>query len=339
MFDLGISFGTVLIIALAIVGIMTLFAGIKQVSQNEEYIVERFGRFHSKLTAGLNFLVPFIDRVAYKFSLKEYAIDVPSQAGITKDNVTLQIDGVLFMQIVDSKAAAYGVASAEMAVVQLAQTSMRAKIGEMQMDEALSQREAINGAVRDAVNAAAASWGILCKRYEIRTIDPPTAITQAMEKQATAEREKRAAILRSEGERDAAINRATGEKERVKLESEAAQIQQVNEAKGQAEAIIAVAEANAKSVTIAAEAQATALNTVGKAASSEEGRAAVQFDLAGRALDVQAAVAKESTVIIRDGDKAGNTAGTVAEALAVATALAASGHTGAATAPKAAASK
>ncbi len=285
--------------------IILLRTSIKFVPQNHAYVVERFGKYHSTKEAGLNFIVPFIDRVAADRSLKEIAIDVPSQGGITKDNISLTVDGVLYFRVLDPYKATYGVDNYVFAVTQLAQTTMRSELGKMELDRTFEERSQLNANIVDAINEAAAPWGIQVLRYEIRDIVPPASVLAAMEAQMKAERVKRAQILESEGDRQAAINRAEGQKQSVVLAAEAQKAEQVLRAQGEAEAILAVAQA-----------QAAALRKVGEAANTPEGQKAIQLDLATKAIAAKEAIARESTVVLLpDGDS--NAASVVAQAMTI----------------------
>jgi regulator of protease activity HflC (stomatin/prohibitin superfamily) len=215
------------------------------VPQQMAYVVQRLGRYSTTLKPGFHILVPFVDRVAYKHSLKERAMDIPEQACITKDNVQVGIDGVLYMQVLDAKKASYGVGDFIFAISQLAQTTMRSEVGKIDLDRSFEERSNINMSVVQELDKATEPWGVKVLRYEIKNINPPGDVLQAMEAQMRAEREKRATILASEGERDASINQAEGEKQRVIMESEASRALQINQAEGQAEAIRAVALATA----------------------------------------------------------------------------------------------
>jgi regulator of protease activity HflC (stomatin/prohibitin superfamily) len=227
------------------------------VPQQSAYIVELWGKYSRTLQAGFHILVPLMERVAYKHSLKESAIDIPEQICITKDNVQVGIDGVLYMQILDAARASYGIANYEFAISQLAQTTLRSQIGKIELDRTFEERATINANVVSELDKASEPWGVKVLRYEIKSINPPRDVIQAMEKQMRAEREKRAVILTSEGERDAKINQAEGEKQRVIKESEASRQQQINVAQGEAEAILAVATATAEGLRRVAEAVAT----------------------------------------------------------------------------------
>jgi regulator of protease activity HflC (stomatin/prohibitin superfamily) len=239
------------------------------VPQQSAYIVELWGKYSRTLQAGFHILVPLMERVAYKHSLKEMAIDIPEQVCITRDNVQVGIDGVLYMQILDAARASYGIANYEFAISQLAQTTLRSQIGKIELDRTFEERATINANVVSELDKASEPWGVKVLRYEIKSINPPRDVIQAMEKQMRAEREKRAVILTSEGERDAKINQAEGEKQRVIKESEASRQQQINVAHGEAEAILAVATATAEG-----------LKRVADAVSTPGGREAMQLRVA-----------------------------------------------------------
>jgi regulator of protease activity HflC (stomatin/prohibitin superfamily) len=285
--------------------IIVLRSGIKFVPQNRAFVVERFGKYHATREAGLNFIIPFIDRVAADRSLKEQVIDVPSQSGITKDNINLTVDGVLYFRVLDPYKATYGVDNYIFAVTQLAQTTMRSELGKMELDKTFEERSQLNANIVDAINEASAPWGIQVLRYEIRDISPPASVLAAMEAQMKAERMKRAQILESEGDRQSAINRAEGEKASVVLAAEGQKAQQVLKAQGEAEAIIAVAQA-----------QAEALRKVGEAANTDEGQKAIQLDLASKAIAAREAIARQSSVVLLpDGDT--GAASVVAQAMTI----------------------
>ncbi len=216
------------------------------VPQQNGYVVERLGKFSRTLNAGFHILFPFLERVAYKHSLKEIAADIPEQICITKDNVQVGVDGVLYLQVLDPGRASYGIGNYMFAISQLAQTTLRSEIGKIDLDRTFEERGSINQNVVSELDKASDPWGVKVLRYEIKNINPPKDVLGAMEKQMRAEREKRAVILTSEGERDAKINEAEGEKQRVIKESEAVKMQQINEAQGEAEAILAVATATAE---------------------------------------------------------------------------------------------
>ncbi len=240
-------------IAVGVVVLIVIFMGAKIVPQQQVWIVQRFGKFDRKLEPGLSFIFPFVQLVAYKHSLKEMAVDVPEQAGITRDNVTLALDGVLYVRIIDPVAASYGVSDPIYSVQLLAQTTMRSEIGKLTLDKTFEERETLNANIVAAINQAAQSWGIQCMRYEIKNITPPTSVLKAMELQMAADRQKRATILESEGKRQSQINVAEGKKQEMVLQSEGSLIDQVNRAKGEAEAIFAVAEATAKGIEVVAQ--------------------------------------------------------------------------------------
>lgn len=297
----------------AVVVLLILNSSVKFVSQNTAFVVERFGKFHKTMQAGLNFVVPFIDRVAYRVSLKEIALDVPGQSAITKDNITLNVDGVLYMKVLDPEKASYGIDSYVFGVTQLAQTTMRSEIGKITLDRTFEERDLLNTAIVGAINEAGAAWGTTCLRYEIKDITPPKSVLEAMERQMKAERDKRAVVLESEGKRQSQINYAEGEKRAQVLAAEAEREQRILEAEGEAQAIRTVADA-----------QAEALETVGQAAATSHGQKAVQLDLASRAIAAKEKIAKASTIVLMDGDKS-EAGKVVAESMAVVAAMNASG--------------
>src|SRR5271154_466549 len=251
------------LLAVAAILVIGILMGVKTVPQQQAWIVESLGKFDRKLEPGLNILIPFYQSVAYKHSLKENAVEVPEQAGITRDNVTLMLDGILYLRIVDPVAASYGVSNPAYAVSLLAQTTMRSEIGKLTLDKTFEERETLNANIVTAINQAAQAWGVQCMRYEIKNITPPTSVLKAMELQVAADRQKRATILESEGKMQAQINaaeaskrqtvlnaegiqqqtvlNAQARKQEVVLQSEAAQIDQINRATGEAQAIVAVA--------------------------------------------------------------------------------------------------
>ena len=242
----------ILLLVISVVAVILILQMVKVVPQQQAWVVESLGKFDKVLQPGLNILIPIIQKVAYKHTLKEEAIDVTAQTAISNDNVTLSIDGVLYVKIIDPVAASYGVNSPYYAITQLAQTTMRSEIGKLPLDRTFEERETLNVAIVSAINQAAINWGIQCMRYEIKDIQPPQTILKAMELQVAAERQKRAQILDSEGNRQAKINHAEGEKAQVVLSSEASYIDQVNRAKGEAEAIGLVANATAQSIAVIA---------------------------------------------------------------------------------------
>ena len=250
-------FITVLVIAVLAIVVIAKTATV--VPQQSAYIVETLGKYSRTLRAGFHILIPFLEKIAYKHSLKESAFDIAEQVCITRDNVQVGIDGVLYMQVLDAKRASYGIMNYEFAISQLAQTTLRSEIGKIVLDRTFEERASINANVVSELDKASEPWGVKVLRYEIKNINPPTDVLSAMEKQMRAEREKRAVILTSEGERDANINQAEGEKQRVIKQSEAAKQQQINEAEGEAQAILAVATATAEGLRQVA----TAVSTVG----------------------------------------------------------------------------
>ncbi|EAT12980.1 paraslipin [Bermanella marisrubri] len=283
LFDLILSIEVFLLV----LGIVVLKSSIKFVPQNQAWLIERFGKYLSTKEAGLNFIVPFIDRIAAERSLKEQAVDVPSQSAITKDNITLSVDGVLYFRVLDPYKATYGVDDYVFAVTQLAQTTMRSELGKMELDKTFEERNLLNTSIVTSINEASEPWGIQVLRYEIKDIIPPKSVMDAMEAQMKAERVKRAQILESEGDRQAAINVAEGQKQAQVLAAEADKAEQVLRAEGEAKAIIAVADA-----------QAEALRKVGEAADTQEGQKAIQLDLATKAIEAKQAIAKESSVVL-----------------------------------------
>tara|TARA_R110000744_G_scaffold135590_1_gene245056 strand:+ start:5324 stop:6280 length:957 start_codon:yes stop_codon:yes gene_type:complete len=285
--------------------IVLLKSSIKFVPQNRAYVIERFGKYQSTKEAGLNFIIPFIDRVSADRSLKEKAVDVPEQSAITKDNISLSVDGVLYFRVLDPYKATYGIDDYVFAVTQLAQTTMRSELGKMELDKTFEERDVLNTNIVAAINEASGPWGIQVLRYEIKDIVPPSSVMEAMEAQMKAERVKRAQILESEGDRQAAINRAEGEKASVVLAAEADKAEAVLRAEGEAKAIVAVATA-----------QAEALRQVGEAAATEEGQKAIQLDLATKAIEAKHAIAKESSVVLLP-DSGTDIAGVVAQATTI----------------------
>jgi regulator of protease activity HflC (stomatin/prohibitin superfamily) len=257
------------VITIAVLALIIIMKTAIVVPQQSAYVVENLGRYSRTLQAGFHILVPFIERIAYKHTLKEEALDIPEQICITKDNVQVGVDGILYLQVLDARSATYGITSYRFAIVQLAQTTLRSEIGKIELDRTFEARGTINANVVSELDHASASWGVKVLRYEIKNINPPKDVLHAMEKQMRAEREKRAVILTSEGDRDAKINQAEGEKQRVIKESEAKRQQQINEAEGQAEAILAVATATAEG-----------LRRVGEALSGQGGMEAMQLRVA-----------------------------------------------------------
>ena len=241
-------------VAVTLFAIIVISKIVRVVPQQQAWVVERLGKYNETLGAGLHILWPFFDTVRYKHSLKEIALDVPEQVCITKDNVQVAVDGVLYFKILNPERASYGISDYSWAIQQLAQTNLRSEIGKIDLDRTFEERTNINSQVVQEVDKASESWGVKVLRYEIKNITPPKDVLAAMEKQMRAEREKRAVILSSEGERDAAINTAEGHKQQVIKNSEAARQRQINEAEGQAQALLAVATATAEGIRKVAEA-------------------------------------------------------------------------------------
>lgn len=244
----------IVVLALAIVVMIVIARTAVVVPQQSAYVVERLGRYSRTLDAGFHILVPFVDAIRYKHLLKETAIDIPEQICITKDNVQVGVDGVLYLKVLNPERASYGISDYKFAIIQLAQTTLRSEVGKIDLDRTFEERTHINIAVVSELDKASEAWGVKVMRYEIKNITPPSDILAAMEKQMRAEREKRAMVLTSEGQRDAAINTAEGEKQQVIKQSEAKKQQQINEAEGEASAILTVANATAEGIRSVAEA-------------------------------------------------------------------------------------
>jgi len=266
---------------------------LKVVPQQNSWVIERLGRFHAALLPGLNIVVPFIDRVAYKHLLKEVPLDVPSQICITKDNTQLTVDGILYFQVTDPKLASYGTSDYIMAITQLAQTTLRSVIGTMELDKTFEERDDINQAVVQALDDAASSWGVKVLRYEIKDLTPPKEILHAMQAQITAVREKRALIAASEGRKQEQINIAAGEREASIQRSEGEKQAAINNAQGEAEAVKAVANATAQAIRMVAE-----------AIEAPGGMNAVNLQVAEKYVDAFANVAKEGNTLILPGNLA-----------------------------------
>lgn len=239
---------SIVLIAIGVIVLIIILSCIKIVPQRSAYIVERLGKFNGTLTAGFHFLMPFLDKVAYKHTLKESAIDVASQSCITKDNIAVEVDGVLYLQVIDPKKASYGIDNYGFAAIQIAQTTMRSVIGRLDLDKTFEERETINTSIVEAVDKASDPWGVKITRYEVKNITPPQSIKDAMEKQMRAEREKRAMIAESEGQKQAKINVAEGDKQELIARSEGEKQKRINEAEGKAAEIEFVASATAKGI-------------------------------------------------------------------------------------------
>lgn len=241
-------------IGLALVVVVALIKTARVVPQRQQFVIERLGKYSRTLDAGFHILIPFFDRVAYKHSLKEVAIDVPSQMCITKDNIAVEIDGILYLQVVDAKQASYGIENYMFATSQLAQTTLRSEIGKIELDKTFEERETINSEVVQAVDKASDPWGVKILRYEIKDIVPPATVRDALEKQMRAERERRAVVAESEGEKQAKINVSEGMKQETINLSEAEKLKQINEAEGKAKEIELIAQATAEGIRKVAEA-------------------------------------------------------------------------------------
>jgi regulator of protease activity HflC (stomatin/prohibitin superfamily) len=306
---------------IALVIFYSLKKGIYFVPQNRGYVIYTFGRYDKTLKAGLNFIVPFVQTVAADRNLKEQSLDISSQSAITKDNISLDIDGILFMKVTDAGAATNNVTDYKMAVTQLAMTTMRNAIGSMELDECFQSRDMINATILEAMTEATQPWGVMVTRYEIKDISPPQSIREDMEKQMTAEREKRSVILTAEGVKTAAITEAEGLKAARVLDAEAAKAEQVLSAEANREAQILDATGKAEAIRLVADADANALTTVGDAANTPSGESAVLLNLAREAIAAHREIAAQSTVVLTDGKTSDNVANTVAQAIAVSSSL------------------
>jgi regulator of protease activity HflC (stomatin/prohibitin superfamily) len=253
MEEVGMSAGTMVVLFLALLVLYVMAKTAVVVPQQSAYVVERLGKYSNTLDAGFHILLPFIDTIRYRHSLKETAVDIPEQICITRDNVQVAVDGILYLKVLNPERASYGISDYHFALSQLAQTTLRSEVGKIELDRTFEERTNINIQVVNELDKASESWGVKVLRYEIKNITPPKGVLDAMEKQMRAEREKRAVILTSEGERDAAINQAEGEKQQVIKASEAKKQQQINEAEGAASAILAIAQATAEGLRKVAE--------------------------------------------------------------------------------------
>jgi regulator of protease activity HflC (stomatin/prohibitin superfamily) len=275
---------------LAVIAAIFIYRTFKIVPQQHAWVVERLGKFDRTLTPGLKFVVPFIERVAYKHSLKEVPLDVPSQVCITRDNTQLQVDGIIYFQVTDPMRASYGSSNYILAITQLAQTLLRSVIGKMELDKTFEERDAINASVVSALDDAASNWGVKVLRYEIKDLTPPAAILHSMQAQITAEREKRALIAASEGRKQEQINIATGEREASIARSEGERQAEINKAQGEAAAITAVADATAD-----------AIRKIAAAIQSPGGEQAVQLKVAEKAVEAYGQLAQKNNTMIVPG--------------------------------------
>jgi len=300
---------------LAIIAILFTVKTVKVVPQQEAWVVERLGKYHASLAPGLNFVVPFVDRVIQQHSLKEIPLDVPSQICITRDNTQLQVDGILYFQVTDPKLASYGSSNYILAVTQLAQTSLRSVIGKLELDKTFEERDIINAQVVAAIDEAALNWGVKVLRYEIKDLTPPSEILHAMQSQITAEREKRALIAASEGRRQEQINIATGEREAFIARSE-----------GEKQAVINKAQGEAASITAVAEATAQAIERIAAAIRQPGGEQAVQLKVAEQAVQAYGKVAQDAkTTLIVPGNMT-EVSGLIASAMQMVGAGKSGGH-------------
>jgi regulator of protease activity HflC (stomatin/prohibitin superfamily) len=297
--------GQYIVYLIAFTVVYTIWKCVRIVPQKQAFIVERLGKYYCTLDAGLHLLMPIIDRVAYKQTLKEQAIDVPPQQCITRDNIMVEVDGILYLQVMDPAKASYGIANYLFATTQLAQTTMRSEMGKLELDRSFEERSLINSSIVEAVDKASDPWGIKVTRYEIKNIEPPKTIRDAMEKQMRAEREKRALIAESEGDRQAKINRAEGEKQQAIALSEGEKMKRINEAQGRSQEILLVAEA-----------QANGIRKVASAINEQGGLAAVNVQLGQQYITEFGKLAKTNNTMIIPTDLA-NVAGILKAATAV----------------------
>ena len=274
-------------IAVAVIAVIVIAKTAVVVPQQSAFVVESLGKYSRTIRAGFHILIPFIEKSAYKLSLKELALDIPEQICITKDNVQVGVDGVLYLQVLDPERASYGITDFYFAISQLAQTTLRSEIGRIDLDRTFEERSSINGNVVAELDKASDPWGVKVLRYEIKNINPPADVLGAMEKQMRAEREKRAVVLNSEGERDAKINEAEGDKQQVIKQSEAVKQQQINEAEGEAAAILAIATATAEG-----------LSKVAKSLNEEGGQSAMKLRVAENYLEQFGNIAKEGNTLV-----------------------------------------
>jgi|TARA_B100001123_G_scaffold64495_1_gene71260 regulator of protease activity HflC (stomatin/prohibitin superfamily) len=282
-----INLGTLVPIVIAVIVVYVLFQVARVVPQRENFVVERLGKYNKTLSAGFHLLVPFIDRVAYKHTLKEQAVDVPSQSCITRDNIAVEIDGILYIQVVDAQLASYGIENYFFATAQLAQTTLRSEVGKIELDRTFEERDLINAQVVSAVDMASDPWGVKVLRYEIKDINPPPSVRDALEKQMRAERERRAVVAESEGDRQAKINVSEGEKQELINLSEAQKLKQINEAEGKA-----------KEIELLANATAEGIRTIAQAINEDGGLDAVNLRVAEQYITEFGKLANENNTMI-----------------------------------------
>ncbi|MEQ4617446.1 MAG: stomatin-like protein [Corticimicrobacter sp.] len=300
-----LSDSTIVLLILVALALLFIIKAIAIVPQQNAWIVERLGKYDRTLSPGAGFVIPFIERVSYKHSLKEIPLDVPSQVCITRDNTQLQVDGILYFQVTDPMRASYGSSNYVIAITQLAQTTLRSVIGKMELDRTFEERDLINSTVVSALDDAALNWGVKVLRYEIKDLTPPNEILRAMQAQITAEREKRALIAASEGRRQEQINIATGEREAAIARSEGEKQAQINQAQGEAAAVLAIAEATAQAIT-----------QVAASIQNPGGMEAVNLKVAERYVEAFGNVAKEGNTLILPANLA-DVGGLIASAMTV----------------------
>ena len=279
--------GLILAIVFIVIAIIFASKSISVIPQQTAWVIERLGKFHKVLSPGLNFIIPFIDKVAYKHSLKEIPLDTPSQVCITRDNTQLSVDGILYFQVTDPKLASYGTSNYIVAITQLAQTTLRSVIGKMVLDETFEERDLINNQVVSAIDEAALNWGVKVLRYEIKDLTPPAVILQAKQRQITAEREKRAVIFESEGRKQEQINLATGAREAAIAKSEGEKQSEINVAEGKAQATIAIANATAQAIA-----------TIARASQEQGGNTAINLKVAEQYIEAFSNLAKTNNTLI-----------------------------------------
>ncbi len=282
-----LSDGFIVAIFLILMAIIFALKSINVIPQQSAWVIERLGKFHKVLNPGLNFIIPFVDKVAYKHSLKEIPLDTPSQVCITRDNTQLSVDGILYFQVTDPKLASYGTSNYIVAITQLAQTTLRSVIGKMVLDETFEERDLINNQVVSAIDEAALNWGVKVLRYEIKDLTPPAVILQAMQRQITAERDKRAVIFESEGKKQEQINLANGAREAAIAKSEGEKQSEINIAEGKAQATIAIAKATAE-----------AISTIAAASQQQGGDVAVNLKVAEQYIGAFSSLAKTNNTLI-----------------------------------------